>query len=225
MCYTFALCFFSCIPAFRNQFSVHFPTGGGAVTLSCHRGAIFPTRFDLCPSSSPSLCLTPSFTHLSLSKHTHIWRHKLPCHINNSKCTDTQKNFANFSYLTHTHKSCSDKYQAITGMYCTPPSLSLSHTHCSISPLNNRTLGHRAAAKGVTLAEKPAGHLHSLPSHRLHPSHHGSALLSVCPAVCLHQRSFKNVCLRHLIICAVPPPSNHCLHPSLKKRLTFVCPL
>lgn len=64
LCYTHLLtqCCFSCIPALRNQFLCPFSHRRGAVTQSCHRGAIFPTRYDLCPSSSLSLPLTPSFT-------------------------------------------------------------------------------------------------------------------------------------------------------------------
>lgn len=107
------------------------------------------------------------------------------------------QNFTNFLSLTH-------KYSLQSRFWQTPGynwhalhttlSLFLSNTHTHAAPSHGWTRGPQGIElqpKAVTLAEKPAGHLHSLRSHRLHPSHHGSARLSVCPAVSLHHPSFK----------------------------------
>lgn len=220
--HAFTQCGFSCIPALRNQFSVHFPTGGGAVTLSCHRGAIFPTRYDLCPSSSLSLPLTPSFTPLftleqwkvAVSTQTHTCRHKLQCHINNGKCTNTHK-ISNFLSLSLTHKySLQSRFWQSQGynwhaMHTTVfLSLSNTHTRCStISQLKKRTSGHRASPKAVMLAERPAGHSHSLRSHRLHP--HITALPIYLSAYtdCLSKLLTIRLSVPSSNLCSSPVPS------------------
>lgn len=103
--------------------------------------------------------------------------------------------------LSHTHKSGADKHQAITGMHCTLLCLSLSHTHTHAAPSQRWTRGPQGIElqpKAVTLAEKPAGHLHSPRSHRLHPSHHSA--LPVYP--CARLSAYTD-CLSKMSACAI----------------------